>query len=178
MTGCPSSHQPTRIREETLESGGPLQRKFNFPFRTSRCNKNNNLGCCIPDVLKFVFKIYRTNLQTHPVVVLLRVRTERIAPFHELLPPRLFSIHAQSTCCKVKSRCSPQTIIIILAIIWTFIPRLFTGWTAASQTAQGRQDWSWLVTFRESSVHVDSERMFLLKLFMEACWRHPPTGCF
>ena len=24
MAGCPSSHQPTRIREETLESGGPL----------------------------------------------------------------------------------------------------------------------------------------------------------
>ena len=28
MAGCPSSHQPTRIREEMLESGGPLQRNF------------------------------------------------------------------------------------------------------------------------------------------------------
>ena len=35
MAGCPSSHQPTRIREETLESGGPLQRKLNFRLRTS-----------------------------------------------------------------------------------------------------------------------------------------------
>ena len=26
MAGCPSSYQTTRIREETLESGGPLQR--------------------------------------------------------------------------------------------------------------------------------------------------------
>ena len=34
MAGCPSSHQPTRIREETLESGGPLQRKLNFRLRT------------------------------------------------------------------------------------------------------------------------------------------------
>ena len=33
MAGCPSSHQPTRIREETLESGGPLQRKLNFRLR-------------------------------------------------------------------------------------------------------------------------------------------------
>ena len=30
MAGCPSSHQPIRIREEMLESGGPLQRKLNF----------------------------------------------------------------------------------------------------------------------------------------------------
>ena len=36
MAGCPSSHQPTRIREETLESGGPLQRKLNFRLRTVR----------------------------------------------------------------------------------------------------------------------------------------------
>ena len=35
MAGCPSSHQPTRIREETLESGGPLQRKLNFRLRTN-----------------------------------------------------------------------------------------------------------------------------------------------
>ena len=35
MAGCPSSHQPTRIKEETLESGGPLQRKLNFRLRTS-----------------------------------------------------------------------------------------------------------------------------------------------
>ena len=34
VVGCPSSHQPTRIREETLESGGPLQRKLNFRLRT------------------------------------------------------------------------------------------------------------------------------------------------
>ena len=34
VAGCPSSHQPTRIREETLESGGPLQRKLNFRLRT------------------------------------------------------------------------------------------------------------------------------------------------
>ena len=31
MAGCPSSHQPTRIREETLESGGPLQPEVEFP---------------------------------------------------------------------------------------------------------------------------------------------------
>ena len=35
VAGCPSSHQPTRIREETLESGGPLQRKLNFRLRTN-----------------------------------------------------------------------------------------------------------------------------------------------
>ena len=34
VAGCPSSHQPTRIREETLESGGPLQRKLSFRLRT------------------------------------------------------------------------------------------------------------------------------------------------
>ena len=34
VAGCPSSHQPTRIREETLESGGPLQRKLNFGLHT------------------------------------------------------------------------------------------------------------------------------------------------
>ena len=34
MAGCPSLHQPARIREETLESGGPLQRKLNFRLRT------------------------------------------------------------------------------------------------------------------------------------------------
>ena len=34
IAGCPSSHQPTRIREETLESGGPLQRKLSFRLRT------------------------------------------------------------------------------------------------------------------------------------------------
>ena len=34
MAGCPSSHQPTRIREETLESGEPLQRKLNFRLCT------------------------------------------------------------------------------------------------------------------------------------------------
>ena len=34
MVRCPSSHQPTKIREETLESGGPLQRKLNFRLRT------------------------------------------------------------------------------------------------------------------------------------------------
>ena len=34
VAGCPSSHQPTRIREEMLESGGPLQRKLNFRLRT------------------------------------------------------------------------------------------------------------------------------------------------
>ena len=34
VAGCPSSHQPTRIREETLESGGPLQRKLNLRLRT------------------------------------------------------------------------------------------------------------------------------------------------
>ena len=28
MAGCPSSHQLTRIREEMLESGGPLQWKL------------------------------------------------------------------------------------------------------------------------------------------------------
>jgi hypothetical protein len=28
VAGCPSSHQPTRIREETLDSGGPFQRKY------------------------------------------------------------------------------------------------------------------------------------------------------
>ena len=33
MVGCPYSHQPTRIREETLEYGGPLQWKLNFRFR-------------------------------------------------------------------------------------------------------------------------------------------------
>ena len=37
MAGCPSSHQPTRIREETLESGGPLQRKLNFRLHTKAC---------------------------------------------------------------------------------------------------------------------------------------------
>ena len=36
MAGCLSSHQPTRIREETLESGGPLQRELNFRLRTRR----------------------------------------------------------------------------------------------------------------------------------------------
>ena len=36
VAGCPSSHQPTRIREETLESGGPLQRKLNFRLRTEK----------------------------------------------------------------------------------------------------------------------------------------------
>ena len=40
MAGCPSSHQPTRIRKETLESGGPHQRKLNFRLRT-------NIGHCI-----------------------------------------------------------------------------------------------------------------------------------
>ena len=30
VVGCPSSHQPARIREEMLESGRPLQRKLNF----------------------------------------------------------------------------------------------------------------------------------------------------
>ena len=34
VAGCPSSHQPTRIREETLESGGPLQQKLSFCRRT------------------------------------------------------------------------------------------------------------------------------------------------
>ena len=34
MAGCPSSHQPTRIREETLESGEPLQWKLNFRLCT------------------------------------------------------------------------------------------------------------------------------------------------
>jgi hypothetical protein len=33
VAGCPSSHQPTRIREERLESGGPLQQKLNFRLR-------------------------------------------------------------------------------------------------------------------------------------------------
>ena len=41
MAGCPSSHQPTRIREETLESGGPLQRKLNFRLRTRDYYVNN-----------------------------------------------------------------------------------------------------------------------------------------
>ena len=36
VAGFPSSHQPTRIREETLESGEPLQRKLNFCLRTRR----------------------------------------------------------------------------------------------------------------------------------------------
>ena len=45
MAGCPSSHQPTRIREETLESGGPLQQKLNFRLRTLgiRCTKSQIL---------------------------------------------------------------------------------------------------------------------------------------
>ena len=38
MAGCPSSHQPTRIREETLESGGPLQRKLNFCLHVDQLN--------------------------------------------------------------------------------------------------------------------------------------------
>ena len=38
---CPSSHQPTRIRKETLESEGPLQRKLNFRFRTVGVAKVN-----------------------------------------------------------------------------------------------------------------------------------------
>ena len=33
--GCPSSHQPTRIREETLESVGPLQQNLNFRLCTN-----------------------------------------------------------------------------------------------------------------------------------------------
>ena len=32
VAGCPSSHQPTRIREETLESGGPLSAGSLFIF--------------------------------------------------------------------------------------------------------------------------------------------------
>ena len=36
VAGCPSSHQPTWIREETLESGGPLPRALNFRLRTTR----------------------------------------------------------------------------------------------------------------------------------------------
>ena len=32
VAGYPSSHQPTRIREETLESGEPLQRKLISAF--------------------------------------------------------------------------------------------------------------------------------------------------
>ena len=43
MAGCPSSHQPTRIREETLESGGPLQRKLNFRLHTI-CRLANKKG--------------------------------------------------------------------------------------------------------------------------------------
>ena len=42
MAGCPSSHQPTRIREETLESGGPLQRKLNFRLCTVTCSEKCN----------------------------------------------------------------------------------------------------------------------------------------
>ena len=42
MAGCPSSHQPTRIREETLESGEPLQRKLNFRLRTYEMIKNSD----------------------------------------------------------------------------------------------------------------------------------------
>ena len=30
VAGCPSSHQPTRIMEEMLESGGPLQQEVEF----------------------------------------------------------------------------------------------------------------------------------------------------
>ena len=40
VAGCPSSHQPTRIREETLESGGPLQRKLNFRLCTVAINNH------------------------------------------------------------------------------------------------------------------------------------------
>ena len=36
VAGCPSSYQPTRIREETLESGGPLQRKLNYHLPNSQ----------------------------------------------------------------------------------------------------------------------------------------------
>ena len=34
IAGCPSSHQPTRIREDTLESGGSIEQKLNFRLRT------------------------------------------------------------------------------------------------------------------------------------------------
>ena len=34
VAGCPSSRQPTGTGEETLESGGPLQRKLNSCLRT------------------------------------------------------------------------------------------------------------------------------------------------
>ena len=55
MAGCPSSHQPTKIREEMLESGGPLQRKLNFRLRTHECEINKLLilnACCNDDVIK------------------------------------------------------------------------------------------------------------------------------
>ena len=56
MAGCPSSHQPTRIREETLESGGPLQRKLNFCLRTILKHKSmNNLITLV----KYAF-LYKT----------------------------------------------------------------------------------------------------------------------
>ena len=51
MVGCPSSHQPTRIREETLESGGPLQREVEFPppyLKFSECSNNNDVGNVLP----------------------------------------------------------------------------------------------------------------------------------
>ena len=45
MAGCPSSHQPTRIREEMLESGEPLQRKLNFRLCTLYCFSNIDTRC-------------------------------------------------------------------------------------------------------------------------------------
>ena len=43
MAGCPSSYQPTRIREETLESGGPLQRKFMYTQNLKKNLKFSNM---------------------------------------------------------------------------------------------------------------------------------------
>ena len=55
MAGCPSSHHPTRNREETLESGGPLQRKLNFRLRTSRYSIIKVIGQTAPEE-KVLFK--------------------------------------------------------------------------------------------------------------------------
>ena len=44
-----------RIREETLESGGPLQQKLNFRLRTadsSRCPNHSHLPCFIPSAIQ------------------------------------------------------------------------------------------------------------------------------
>ena len=50
---------PTRIREEPLKSGGPLQRKLNFRLRTQYCNVYciYTTGCSVVGLLVFCTKI-------------------------------------------------------------------------------------------------------------------------